>query len=251
MTSQISSKCMAQVFLIVKEPNVQLCYFDNVTIDKVIETFSTNIWDSVEEKRYISTNELEAIQLIFDKLEISYCTANNVDIQHNVKIEKHLGKHVLKAAKISNQHFIHHTRLTEIHRNRRNFIRVNRMLDFVRVELPMSAFSFNILNKLTKSYCMDAYGWNFIGDNVQKLWDTCAKYRIGIIQEVSNMDIFLNGKGTEVPNLKPNVAKWAYLKRVFFHQFQIILQLSNFSKSSNQFKNESIHYRKRQAKSIV
>ena len=184
---------MTQVFIIINSEIAQLCYFSNSVIDKVIETFATNVYDNVEEKRYISSTQIEELEKVFDTLGITWIISENVGNPSIPGITKYLVDNLEKSKTISNPHFFHRNRMQEIHKLRKNSIRISRQLDMIRVELPMSLYSFNILNKLRKSYSMDCYGWNFIGDqNIANLFETCAEHEISIIQEINNRDVRLS-----------------------------------------------------------
>jgi hypothetical protein len=178
---------MPQVFIINDSCNAQLCYSTNVQIDKVVETFQSNIYDNVENKRYINVDQLNDLTTVFDQLSITWSNSDNVTVVSVTNVNKYLAKHTIKSKTVSNPHFFHFDRLHEIHKSRRNTIRIVRQLDMIRVELPMSLYSFHALNPLKKSYSLDAYAWNFIGEEaIENLFATCVLNKIGIIQEVEH-----------------------------------------------------------------
>ena len=178
---------MAQVFIIIDAANAQLCYFSNNLIDKVVQSFETNIYDRVEEKRYIATREVDELTSVFQKVGITWVKSDNESSISIIELDKYLVSNVTHQKNPANVHFVHHSRLHEIHQSRRNTIRISKHLDMIKVELPMSLYSFNILNRLKKSYSLDSYAWNFIGEKqVAKLFETCKDNRIAIIQEINN-----------------------------------------------------------------
>ena len=183
---------MTQVFIIIDAANAQLCYFSNNVIDKVVQSFETNIYDRVEEKRYIATREVDKLITVFQKVGITWLKSDNVGSLSLIEINKYLSGAVTPSSTAANVHFVHNNRLHEIHQSRRNTIRIVKQLDMIKVELPMSLYSFNILNKLKKSYSLDSYAWNFIGEkNIAKLFETCKDNNISIIQEINNVDLVL------------------------------------------------------------
>lgn len=178
---------MTQVFIIIDATKAELCYFPNSVIDKVVQSFKTNIYDRVEEKRYIATLEVDELTKVFKKIGITWLKSDNVGSLSLIEANKYLAS-IINNASLP---FLHNN--TSVHQSRRNSIRISKQLDMVKVELPMSLYSFNILNELKKSYSLDSYAWNFIGEkNIAKLFETCKDNKIGIIQEINNVDVVLN-----------------------------------------------------------
>ena len=69
------------------------------------------------------------------------------------------------------------------HIKRENTIRIRyQSKHSVLVDLPMSLYSFHIINKLKKTYSLDGFAWIFVGKvKIQKLLETCRENKIQII----------------------------------------------------------------------
>lgn len=74
------------------------------------------------------------------------------------------------------------------HIKRENTIRIRyQSKHSVLVDLPMSLYSFHIINKLKKTYSLDGFAWIFVGKvKIQKLLETCRENKIQIIEERCN-----------------------------------------------------------------
>ena len=176
---------MSQIFMIMNNLSTELCYLHNKVIDKFVETLETNIWDSVACKRYISTSQVEEFKTILDQLSIKWTIATVATKHSEADVEKYLKDK--KVFSTSNNKY-----LNDFYDLRRNFIRIKRLEEMIQVELPMSVYSFHVLSKLRKAYSIDSYAWNFVGEkNIAKLFATCSENKIGIIEEVKNVDRFL------------------------------------------------------------
>lgn len=183
---------MTQVFIIINGANAQLCYYFSNVIDKIIMSLESHIYDFVERKRYIASREVDELTNVFKKVGVTWAISDNVGNISLIDANKYLTNNTERLINAANTHYVHNSRLHEIHESRRNTIRISKQLDMVKVELPMSLYSFHILNKLKKSYSLDSYAWNFIGEkNIAKLFETCKLNNIGIIQEINDIDFEL------------------------------------------------------------
>ena len=185
---------MSQIFIIVGTTSSEVCYWQNEKIDQVMDTFSTHFhlncdrWDNGIKKHYISTSQVDDFKKTCDKLGFTWSIAITESNHSEAEFGKYLCEYRLRNKNQPNTKPMDQT--NDFFRN--NFIRIKRMEDMIRVELPMSMHSYHHLYKLKKSYSLDSYAWNFIGENnIRILFNTCSENNIGIIEEIKTVDHIL------------------------------------------------------------
>ncbi len=185
---------MSQIFIIIGTVSSEVCYWKNEKIDQVIDTFSTHYhykrdnWDNDVKKHYIGTCQVDVFTKICDKLGFTWSIAITESKHSEAEVEKYLSEYRLRNKNQPNTERMEQTNDF----NRINFIRIKRLEDMIRVELPMSMYSYHHLYNLKKSYSLDSYAWNFIGENnIRTLFKTCSENNIGIIEEIKTVDHIL------------------------------------------------------------
>ena len=179
-----------QVFLILNIYTTQVIFDKNFYLEKLVKSIPGWKLDHNRNKWYIP---LSKSSLLIEKLDTNNITwakstKNNdysllIDNMNNATFYNENLFDIVLNDKIRNGRL--HS-LSELdHLQKENSVRIRHQSDYsVLVNLPMSTYSFSILNQLKKSYSMDTFGWVFIGENnFKNLYDTCKYNKITLIKD--------------------------------------------------------------------
>ena len=180
-----------QVFLIINFHSTQIIFNENnQDLNKFVLTIDGWKFDDNRQKWYIPSAKTHYFTNILSLNGVKWgrLSSENASSQLNDFV-KHERVYQENKFDISLNHMIHKGYIKSIqefdHIKRENTIRIRyQSKECVLVNLPMSFYSFNVLQKLKKSYSIDGFGWVFVGKKkIQKLFDECRIKKIQVIEE--------------------------------------------------------------------